>query len=413
MNFVRAVSVGALVTLGLAAHFAVSAQDAGEAKRKEVARRDSGPAATLKVFEWGTATMNWDGSAEGAPDVPDFYYDASEVPVEDEAEALPPVKPRPPGAQKRKPVLYFECPQDLTFDLDVRFTAGTVSWMYPKPTRLVGKSMAQWDNIQFFSDDVDREKLPAPPLHDVPADHWASYSRDGSRGSLVVNGEHERFLFYEGSRWRAPEVDLFLNAEGHPEVSNYSSHELLDLRVNVAVGAEVYTCHVDRVAAAKDGTPGTVVLRDSAMVLPAELLPSGRLAAETQAAGLTAAQAAVFERAWLADFSKAGTMTWRRTQAALDELVELKLTLPEGFSSEIKRIGYVAVYNIDLKRQAEMEALVAKAAGGDDNSAALLRTSGTAGIGALRRKLADKNLGADARARLQAVLDEFAAPRKG
>ncbi|MCG3184352.1 MAG: hypothetical protein ICCCNLDF_02467 [Planctomycetes bacterium] len=429
MTIRRLFPYAAVLLLGVAAQFAVQAQDEvnedaserksparrGSAEKSDEAKRDQPSLPALKVYEWGVATMNWDGSDEGPDDVPAFYYEPGEVPMEAQPAAPPqpepvpePKPPRPP-VKIRKPVLYFECDRDVVFDLDVRFTSGKMTWMYPKPNRLTDASTAQWDNIQLYSDSVERDKFAPPELHAVDASHWAGYSRDGSTGSIVVNGEHERFLFYEGARNGLPEADIFINAEGQPVVHNYTAHELLDLRVHVAVGAEIYTCYVARVPAASGEQPGEVVLKDDALVAPESLLPVGRLTSETSAAGLTEAQARVFERCWQADMAKVGTMSWRRTQKALDELMELKLTLPAGIGSEVKRVGYVLVNNIDLTRQAEMEALVQKAAEGDADAESKLKAAGTAGAGALRRAMSNKDIGLKQRLKLAKLLGEMSA----
>lgn len=433
MTIRRLIPFAAVLLLGVAAQFAVQAQDAideepGERKsparreaseKSDEARRDQPSLPALKVYEWGVATMNWDGSDEGPDDVPAFYYDASEVPLEAEPAEQPapvpapePKPPRPP-VKIRKPVLYFACDRDVTFDLDVRFTSGKMTWMYPKPNRLTDAATAQWDNISLFPDEPEgirrRERLHLPSLHEVDANHWAGYSRDGSTGSIVVNGEHERFLFYEGGRNGLPEADIFINAAGHPVVHNYTAHELLDLRVHVAVGAEVYTCYAASVPAASGEQPGEVVLKGDALVAPENLLPAGRLTVETSGAGLTEAQAKVFERCWQADMAKVGSMSWRRTQKALDELMELKLTLPAGMGSEVKRVGYVLVNNIDLTRQAEMETLVQKAAEGDADAEGKLKAAGTAGAGALRRAMNGKDIGLKQRLKLAKLLGEMSA----
>ncbi|MCB9933754.1 MAG: hypothetical protein H6841_10080 [Planctomycetes bacterium] len=429
MRIRRLFPLAAILLLGVAAQFAVQAQDEvneDPSERKSPARReateksdeakrDQPSLPALKVYEWGVATMNWDGSDEGPDDVPAFYYDASEVPLEAEPAEQPapvpapePKPPRPP-VKIRKPVLYFACDRDVVFDLDVRFTSGKLTWMYPKPNRRTGAATAQWDNIQFYADDLPRDKFAPPELHAVDAGHWAGYSREGSTGSIVVNGEHERFLFYEGARNGLPDADIFINAEGHPVVHNHTAHELLDLRVNVAVGAEIYTCHVARVPAASGDQPGEVVLKGDAMVRADSFLPAGSLTEECRRAGLTEAQAKVFERCWQADMAKVGSMSWRRTQKALDELMELKLTLPAGMGSEVKRVGYVLVNNIDLTRQAEMEDLVRKAAEGDADAEGKLKAAGTAGAGALRRAMNSKDIGLKQRLKLAKLLGEMSA----
>jgi hypothetical protein len=397
MTIPRVMPALAVLTLILTTAFAQNAvQKEKEAEKKEAERkaaerdqpeRCSAALPTLKVYEWGVATMNWDGSVEPPDDVPAAYYEASEVPLE-QAPARDPLpqpgpvpQPEPKPVKIRKPVLYFESDRDLTFDLDVHFTRGKLTWMYPKPNRLTDAATVQWDNIQLYADGLPRDKFAPPSLAEIAADHWANYSREGSKGSIVVNGEHERFLFYEGDGTGLPDADIFLNIDGDIVIHNHTAHALLDVRVCIERDGSTLRWLVSSVPAASGEKPGELVIGDLRG-------SEAALAAETQAAGLTAAQANVFERAWKEDFAATGTLSWRRTPAALDELMQLKLTLPAGMGSEVKRVGYVLVKNIDLTRQAEFEALVTKAAEGDAEAETRLKASGTAGAGALRRALA-------------------------
>jgi len=387
---------------------AAPARKGAERDQPDTDRRAQPALPALKVYEWGVATMNWDGSDEGPDDVPAFYYDHTEVPIEQQPadtpnpEPAPAPKPDKPPIKVRKPVLYFECDRDLTFDLDVKFSSGTLTWMYPKPNRLTDASTVQWDNIQLFADGLPRDKFAPPSLHEVPADHWAGFSRDGSEASLVVNGEHERFLFYEGTTAGLPDADVFLNAAGELVVHNHTAHELLDLRLCVRVDGQLRRYHVASVPAASGERPGEVKLGDEHSGFSV-----GNLLDETAAAGLTRPQAGVFARAWEQDFAKEGTMSWRRTQAALDELMQLKLTLPAVIGSEVKRVGYVLVNNIDLARQSEIEALVVKAGDGDEAAAKQLKTLGTAGAGALGRATAGEQP-LKVRLKLAKILGEMA-----
>lgn len=382
-----ALAVLALILTTAYAQNAARVKEADKGERKSNERdepqRRSPALPTLKVYEWGVTTMNWDGSIEPPDDVPALYYDASEVPMESEPEPKPKPRPdKPPIMKPRKPVLYFECDRLLVFDVDIKFASGKLTWMYPKPNRLTDAATVQWDNIQLLPDGAEGCKIyPKPNLAEVDAAHWANYSREGSTSSLVVNDEHERFLFYEGEITGLPEADIFLNVDEDIVIHNHTAHEMLDVRVCIERDGEVLRWLIPRVPAARGEKPGEFVIGDLRG-------SEAALAAETQAAGLTEAQAKVFERVWKDDFAKTGTMSWRRTQAALDELMELKLTLPAGFGSEVKRVGYVLVNNIDLTRQAEYDALVTKAAEGDAEAAKTLKSSGTAGAGALRRALA-------------------------
>jgi len=153
----------------------------GEEKQDPTKQRDQPEAPTLKVYEWGVATMNWDGSSEAPADVPAFYYDNTEVPVEaapvptaESPNESPKPNEKPGRITIRKPVVYFECDQDVTFDLDVHFTSGKLTWMYPKPNRMTDASTVQWDNIKMYDDRQPRDKFAPPDLHDVPAESWAN-----------------------------------------------------------------------------------------------------------------------------------------------------------------------------------------------------------------------------------------------
>jgi hypothetical protein len=337
----------------------------------------------LRVYEWGVATLNWDGTQEAPEDLPGFYHAAEQIPIE-----LPPPKPQPGNrpAVIRKPVLYFACDNDLTFDLDVQFTRGELTWMYPKPSRRTDASTAQWESIQLYADGVEREKSPAlPPLGAAKQGHWAQFSREGSTASIVVNGEHERFLFYEGTDTGLPEIDVFIDAEGKLAIRNYTAHDMLDVRANFTVSGEVVRIKAEKVPAASGDTPGEIRL--DAASKPG-FGDADALAQECQAAGLTQAQATVFERCWRAELIEvAGTVSWRRAQGALDELMPLAFTLPEGVSTEVKRVGYVQVRGIDLARTAALDARVADYLSG--NKEALKDLKGTAGAGAIRRAMHD------------------------
>jgi hypothetical protein len=423
MSIRRALPVVTLLALVITTAYAQNAARVKRAEKEEAERknpklaepdddatgRDKTTLPALKVYEWGVATMNWDGSDEGADDVPAFYYDAGEVPFEQapaerpQPEPLPQPQPEPKPVKIRKPVLYFACDRDVTFDLDVKFTNGKLTWLYPKPNRLTDAATVQWDNVHLYSDAVERDKFALPSLPEVDANHWAHFSREGSASSLVVNGEHERFLFYEGASLGLPDADIFKNADGNIVIHNYTAHEMLDVRVCLEVDGALRQWLIPSVPSASGEKPGEMVLADG-------MTGARTLAEETRAAGLTESQAKVFERAWKEDFAKIGTMSWRRMQAALDELMELKLTLPAGISSEVKRVGYVLVNNVDLTRQVEMDALVAKVIEGDADAETKLKASGTAGAGALRRTAAaDQPL--KVRLKLAKILGEMSATK--
>ncbi|MBX3459942.1 MAG: hypothetical protein KF696_08245 [Planctomycetes bacterium] len=367
---------------------------------------------TLKVYEWGVATENWDGSPEPPEDVPSFYYRAEQIPIE-----AAPEKPVPAGqgqpnqqpdrpATKRKPVLYFECTQDIAFDLDIKFTCGVVTWLYPKANRRIDATTVQWDNIRLRSDLAERDKSPPPPqLPGVADNHWANYSREGSTSYVMVNGEAERFLFYEGSARYLPETDIFVR-DGKVVVRNFTAEPLLDARVCVMLDSKLLRLHAASVPAAGGDTPGEATLDPAASLK--SFGEAGTITRETQAAGLTEAQAKVFERCWHNEmFELEGTLSWRRTPRQLDELMQLKLTLPTGVNSEVNRVGYVQVRGIDLGKIADYDALVTKYLGGDAD--ALKKLKGTAGAGALRRAMLDSNRPLKERVLLAKALAELAS----
>lgn len=391
-----AVPLIALIAAGLAFHVTTTAQDV-----RKNPRRDMPQLPALKVYEWGVSTANWDGSDEGPDDVPAFYYDNTEVKIEAAPIEQPgPVKP--PVMRPRKPVLYFECDRDVTFDLDVHFKSGKVTWMYPKPNRLTDAATVQWDNITVYPDSVPRDKFAPPALHAIDENHWSGYSRDGATSSVVVNGEHERFLFYEGERTGLPDADIFKDEDGRIIVHNYTQHELLDLRVNLGTAYWL----IERVPAAEGDKPGEVDLSGKTVFVQA---PKGALTKETQAAGLTEAQAKVFERVWRDEFVKSGTMSWRRTQLALDELMQLKLTLPAGIGSDIKRVGYVLIKGIDLERQSEFDDLVRRVADKDAEAVKDLSGKGMAAAGAIRRAINAEDIDLQTRLKLAKILGKMGA----
>ncbi len=357
----------------------------------------------LKLYEWGVATGTWDGTPE-AEDVPAFYYDCDEIPVlAPKPQPVPMPRPqpdpdpRPDQPKPRKPVIYFEADRSVTFDLDITFRAGEVTWMYPKPNRRLSAGTVQWDNIVFHPDAGLTATLPE--LAKAEQGHWSEYSRLGATGSIVVNGECERFLFYEGTQTGLPEMDIFRDARG-VVVRNYTAHAFLDLRVQVTVDGTLRKWRVREVPAATGEVPGEVVLDVNQAV--DKVVDEAALKDETRKAGLTEAQAGVFARCWTADFSQAESVSWRRSPAALDDLMELKLTLPPGLGSEIRRVGYVRISHVNLAKQAEIEALVAKAAA--DDKQALSQLKNPAGQNAARRAASDSSRPLKERLKLAKVL---------
>lgn len=373
----------------------------------------------LCVYEWGVATMNWDGTPETEEAMPAVFYAADKIeitpPISRQAKPeIEPAKPAPekPVIKPRKPVLYFEhdlsAEREIRFDLDIRFPNGRLTWLYPKPNRRLDATTAQWDNIELVNEGTQKRlggKLPAPAL--FPAGHWAQTARDGSLTSLLVNGETDRYVFYEGEQFDLPELDLFVAADGSLHIQNHGAWPVFDVRVNVMLNGAPRSHYLATVAAASGEVPADVELPATSEDLRAD---PAILARETAAAGLTPAQAAVFDTIWREPLlGKSQTLSWRRAPRALDELAEIKLTLPVGMASEVKRVGYVLAGGVDLARQADMDALALKAASDDAAAAATLQKAGMAGAGALRRKLADTTLPLGQRLALAKVLSGMRA----
>ena len=386
----------------------------------------AGPVVEFKVYEWGVATQHWSGGADARfdGDVPAAYYDESEVPIEAEIPPVPdPVDPPDPPDipdAPRKPVVYFDCAQGVTFDIDVIFKSGKVTWMYPKPTRRTGEAVAQWDNVALKPDtDKERAAKAKPALLDVPAAHWANYSREGSTSDLIVNGQYERFLFYEGRQASLCDLDICKNDKGEFVLSNYSAWPIHDFGavLKLADGDRARFVAVPEIPAASGDTPGEVVIK----IRHVAEAKKGMLGAQCEAAGLTAAQGKVFDRCWYDEFmatsdDRADHCYWyRRDQAALDSLVELKLTLPEGYTPTIKRAGYVYVHGVDYAKCADFDKAVTSALGGDKDAREKVSKGGLAAVGALRRALADKELALKKRIELAQLLKTIMAkwPQKG
>ncbi|MBE7490182.1 MAG: hypothetical protein HS108_00250 [Planctomycetes bacterium] len=371
----------------------------------------------LRVYEWGVTTLNWDGTPEAEEVMPAVFYPADRIaleppmarpekpPVLPEGRPAPDPKPEPP--RPRKPVLYFEhdlaAQKQIQFDLDIRFPNGRVTWVYPKASRRLDAATVQWDSIELVNAQTPAvlgRELPKPAV--FPAGHWAETSRAGGGASLYVNGEQESWLFYEGEQFDLPELDIFTAPDGSLRLQNHGAYPVHDVRL--AIEGRHY--FVPAIAAASGERPTEVTLTESHRVDAAA--KPGVLAAETFAAGLTRAQSEVFEKVWQGTLGGVnGTLSWRRTARALDDMAEIKLTLPVGMASEVKRVGYVLVNRLDLGRQPALDAQAAKAAAGDTEAGKALKASGMAGAGALRRRLQDENLALGQRLALAKLLAEM------
>ncbi|MCC6575187.1 MAG: hypothetical protein IT462_15530 [Planctomycetes bacterium] len=377
----------------------VDGKDAGRVADKSVDRISRAPKAALRLYEWGVQRQNWDGSAIKPNDVPEFYYSAAEVPLgtaperpEPQPEPEPEPEPEPPCVDK--PVVYFEADDDMSFWFEVKMLVGDITWMYPKPDRRVDAATAQWDEIKLCVGAHDA-KRGMPALHGVARDHWANFSREGGISTIVVNGEAERFLFYEGTNRDLPEADVSRDAEGNVVIRNYGCAPLHDVRLRLPLkeGSNTWRAwYVREIPAASGDRPAEVKLVDGSLVNLEDIRKPGVLTAETKAAGLTDAQARVFERCWKDEFfaADAGVLTFRRDPKYLDEMA--KLGLPANIKSESHRVGYQWISNIDLSRQGEMDKLAVSVAEGDKDAQGKLAKLGVAGVGAVRRLMGDSNL---------------------
>ncbi|MCC6575190.1 MAG: hypothetical protein IT462_15545 [Planctomycetes bacterium] len=383
-----------------------------EAERKKAAAEqpDQPQSGALKMYEWGVQRDNWDGTPVVINDVPDFYYDASEVPIADApvTDPEPEPDPEPHRGMEEKPVIYFEASEGMGFGFDVKFTVGDITWMYPKPSRRTDASTAQWDSITVFPDGGDLDK-GLPELHSVAKGHWSEFSREGSTSTLSVNGEAERFLFYEGTNSDLPEVDVSQDAEGNIILRNYSCCAVHDLRLRVKVKDAWRAWYVRAIAEANGDTPRELKLSDGDAVKLDDTRKPGLLAAEAKAAGLTDSQSKVFERCWGESFlqEEKAVLTYRLDQVLLDENYILTVKAP-GVTVESKRVGYKYVAGIDLSRQDDLDALTLLAAGGDKEATAKLTKSGISGVGAVRRAMLDKDQPLRKRVNLAQILKAMA-----
>lgn len=345
----------------------------------------------LNVYEWGVETLDWTGAPEGdvvPDDLPEHFHDALALPI-DTARPAPAPQPNPNLPQRRKPVVYFNCARDVVFDVDVKFAAGNITWLYPRPTRMVSRGHAQWDNIELLTPDSTRwlEEDQKPMLPAVSDDHWAAYSRAGADDTIIVNGEREQYLFYEGDNAAAWEADVYRTDDGRIMIANHSQWPLHDVRFHLPTADGMTAWHVDSIPAATTEGPSVVELTDGDAVEWADFAKAGVISAETKAAGLTGAQADVFERAWVDLFFRdaEGTLSFRRDEAALEAMMSVVITTTPGVVVNSNRIGYVYVHGIELDRTAELDAVALNVALTDGQGVETLHDLGMAGMGALRR----------------------------
>lgn len=356
----------------------------------------------LRVYEWGVSTIHWDGTPEADEKMPAAFYPADRIAIEPPTSRpeKPVVKPDQPGPQPpkpgpikpRKPVLYFEhdlaATKRIQFDLDIRFPNGRVTWIYPKANRRLDAATVQWDNIELVNAETPNligKNLPRMAI--FPGEHWATISRRGGGADLYVNGEQESYLFYEGEQFDLPELDVFTAADGSLRIQNHGAYPVYDVRL--AVSGKHY--FVQTIAAASGERPAEFTITEANRIEWG--LKTNPLIEETKAAGLTDLQAKVFDTIWSGELTAhANALSWRRNARALDDMAEIKLTLPVGMASEVKRVGYVLVKQLDLGKQPELDAKAAKAAAGDAEAGKALKQAGMSGAGAMRRKLQDESL---------------------
>ncbi len=393
----RTTSVAACAA-ALVALFATAMVAHGEDSKPAAGKKTEpapGKATTLRVYEWGVDRSSWDGSAVTPNDVPECYYSAEETPLGAPPEKQDPVplpKPRSsPGQGCAKPVVYFQCDRDLKLAIEVKFLNGTVDWMYPKPSRRRDAATAQWDDVHMYSDSAKTSTAKLPAMAALPETHWANFSREGSQSTLSVNGETERFLFYEGTKADLPEIDVAQDAKGNVVLRNFGCCPVHDVRLRLQVEKTWRMWFVREIAAANGADPALVTLSDADQVNIDAARRAGELAVEARAAGLTETQGAVFERCWRDDFlmGDKGVLTFRHDQRWLDESVALTLTSSTKLAIESKRVGYVWLNDIDLKRQAEFDKLADALASGDTDAGDKLSKLGAAGAGAVRRLMSD------------------------
>ena len=369
----------------------------------------------LRVYEWGVTTLHWDGTPEPEEALPAAFYGADRIPLEPPRNRGAKPEVRPAGTAKpRKPVIYVEhdlaAASRIVFDLDIRFPNGRVTWAYPLPSRRLDEASIQWDNVELVNDaTAGHQGGTLPTAAKFPAGHWAETAREGSTSSLLAAKEVERYLFYEGEQFDLPELDLYLAPDGSIRLQNHGFEAVHDVRVNVSHGGAAHSHHVPLLAAASAETPSEVILGEKTRADPRP--PAGTLEKETVAAGLTAPQGRVFEAIWREELhGGSNTLSWQRGPRALERMAEIRLTLPAGMGSEVKRAGYVLARRVDLSLQAALDAHAARAAQGDAEAVAALKQSGMAGAGALRRLSRLPDLSLEARLALAKLLAQMAAP---
>jgi len=367
-------------------------------------------AKVLKVYEWGVDSLVWDGSAETEVvfTMPPFYHDATKLPRTPVNAGPPPHLDRrhPPVAQPELPVVYFDYPEPITFDVQILLPQGELTWVYPRPTAMHADGHGVWSGVRYSP-----AAPPAGSLKRVDPDHWGAFARDGAKGHLTLGDEVEQFLFYEGRNRMLPAVDVAVDANGNITVTNHKGVAIHDVRVTHTAEGVTSAWYLSALPYTRGG--GQLTLGEKHRVEWESFSKAGMLAEETQAAGLTKAQAEVFERVWHEIFfrQKGTTLSYRRDPQSISAAMQLSVTPhadENGFRPpvEMNRVSYVYAHSIDLTRIPEINQLALRVIDGQANEAQLQKL-GVAGHGALRRIMFDIEQPRARRIAAQQLLTKF------
>jgi hypothetical protein len=141
--------------------------------------------AGLTVHEWGTFTSV--AGADGTPTQWNTLGCGSDLPHFVRAIVF---KSALFGTVRMEtPVLYFYSQHELEASVNVSFPNGTITELYPNAVRQTG-------GIEWRSVKVQPSSTPEFPLEDAPSRYYAARATDAA--PLVVDGQHEKFLFYRG-----------------------------------------------------------------------------------------------------------------------------------------------------------------------------------------------------------------------
>lgn len=199
-----------------------------EARDKQLA------AGGLVVHEWGSirTLANHKGATIGtqwsdASDLPPFVH-LWENPTQPEPQVV------------EKPILYFytPTPQPMKLNVQVRAPQGLFTQYYPLPTSIrptfYGSTPSYGNARLAWAVELNPKTSSLPSVE--PNHPWWHIARDVDAAPLVVNNEHEKFLFYRGVTRSEPEIRITGDeAKGIYELHNTShstiTHAIL-MRVN-------------------------------------------------------------------------------------------------------------------------------------------------------------------------------------